>query len=334
MNIGIIGFGLMGQNRARALFKSRHRLKSVYDVNIENATSLLALANYEIVDRVEDLINDPALHAVIISVPHLYIYDYAIKVLEARKHLLCEKPLGITSAQSYEILQLANKKNVRLAVGFNYRFYPGIQYAAELINCGQIGNILQVRCVLGHAGRPGYEYEWKTKKDICGGGALLDPGIHIIDLIRFLVGEIESGTAYLTNAYYPIDVEDNAFVVLKTTGGTSIQAHFSITQWKNKFSLDILGDQGYISLQGRGGYYGNQVLKCGKRWGWLLVPPSEEIVREYTSEDNSFAAELSEFLDWVEGVPSYFLAHGEDGYRANKIINKLYNSARMALKKL
>jgi predicted dehydrogenase len=182
--------------------------------------------------------------------------------------------------------------------------------------------------VFGHAGRPGYEREWKTSKALCGGGSALDPGIHIIDLVRFLLDEVESVDAHLFRSFWDIDVEDNAFVLLRTHSGREASLHISITEWKNQFSFDILGTEGEIQIRGRGGFYGTQSLTLTTRWGWLQTPKAESLVKEYPGEDGSFGEELKAFFGRIAGEPSDgSLAGPADALRALEIIDGIYESS-------
>jgi predicted dehydrogenase len=236
--------------------------------------------------------------------------------------VLCEKPVGLDLTECAEILQ-ARPEDCRLATGFNYRYYPGIQHARKLIDSGAIGTLTHVRCVLGHGGRPGYEKEWKTSKELCGGGALLDPGIHAIDLLRHLAGEWRDVAVVLNRSFWPIDVEDNAFVLAALKSGATAQMHISITEWKSRFSLDFAGTDGAIAVTGRSGFYGPQAVRYTKRWPWLHAGPEDEVI-EFPLEDETFAKELADFCNWIETGDRGQLATGEDCLAALRIIGQIY----------
>jgi predicted dehydrogenase len=327
VNVGIIGFGLMGQQRARNVaLLPPHRLAAIYDPDQKKASAAAEQLGYAVESSYQALLERDDIKAVIVAVPHCYSRDIAVAALKASKHVFCEKPLGLNTQQCDDILQAAEGTGMRLAVGFNYRFYPGIQEARRRITDGDIGTPTHLRCVMGHGGRPGYENEWKTSKDLCGGGALLDPGIHIIDLIGFLMGEIRTGTASLYRTFWKIDVEDNAFLMLETAEGRQAQVHLSITEWKSKFALDIFGTEGSIHVRGRSGFYGAQSVRYIRRWEWLQKTSTGECMSHYPPEDVSFLSEMRAFFDSIEGQPSGDLASGEDGRAALSIIERLYQA--------
>jgi predicted dehydrogenase len=279
----------------------------------------------------DELVARPDVDAVIVAVPHHLTRDLATMAFDAGKHVFCEKPLGRNVAECDDVLAAQARSGRVLGVGFNYRHYPGMTEARRLIEAGAIGEPTHLRFTLGHAGRPGYEAEWKTSKELCGGGALFDPGIHALDLVRFLLGPIESGSITLFRSFWEIDVEDNAFVWLRTEQGRQAQLHISITEWRNELALDILGRDGSLRIRGRSGFYGRQSLELTKRWSWLSEErKGEEIVRTYPHEDSSFEVELRQFLDRVEGRTTPDLADADDARSALVWIERLYDSAPAA----
>ena len=103
-------------------------------------------------------------------------------------HVFCEKPLGLSAEQARSVQDVAVAHRARLGAGFNYRYLPGVTFLKEAIVSGRIGEVYSLRMYLGHGGRPGMEREWKLSAARAGGGALIDPGIHLVDLARFLFG--------------------------------------------------------------------------------------------------------------------------------------------------
>ncbi|HYO83435.1 MAG TPA: Gfo/Idh/MocA family oxidoreductase [Bryobacteraceae bacterium] len=327
MNIGIIGYGLMGRNRAKALARIEGvRLAAAFDPDPSRVAEAAAAYGCAPEASVETLLHRPDLDAVIVAVPHFLTHEIATAALRTGRHVFCEKPLGLNMRECESILSCVGPGQ-RFASGFNYRFYPGIQKAKALLSSGAVGELTHVRFVLGHGGRPGYEGEWKTSKALCGGGALLDPGIHVIDLLRFLAGEVQGGDAHLTRSFWPVDVEDNAFATLRLEQNRVAQIHISITEWQSLFSLDLFGTDAQIQIRGRGGFYGPQRFRVVRRWEWLqTTPPLTE--EEFPSEDLSFTAELRAFVEYIRGAAPGHLSLAEDGRRAMEILENLYSAAR------
>ncbi len=324
LRFGIIGFGLMGQNRAKALAEiPGTRLVAVYDPNADRRAEAAAKFGCEAEADHRAVLDRSDVDAVIIAVPHFLAREIVLDALERGKHVLCEKPLGLDVAECDEIISKL-RPEIRLAAGFNYRFYPGIQRARQLLREGVAGELTHLRFELGHGGRPGYESEWKTKKATCGGGALLDPGIHVIDLVRFLAGEVEGGDASLLRSFWPIDVEDNAFATLRLANGRLAHIHISITEWKSRFALDLFGTDAMIQVTGRSGFYGPQRVVVSRRWDWLQDPAGAIAPQEFPLEDISFREELAQFAGWLRGGSSGDLGVAEDGRKALDLVSGLY----------
>ena len=323
MRIGVVGFGLMGQHRAKDIKRMAGReLVAVYDVDLEKLAQFQSEYDFEIEKDLEVMVGRRDIDVIVVAVPHFFAMEVARKALKAGKHVLCEKPLGRNTAEARAIVNAIDGSS--LEPGFNYRFYPGIQLARKLLKEGAIGSVGHVRCVLGHGGRPGMEKEWKTDKEMCGGGALLDPGIHGIDLCRFLFGEISQGILWKKNSFWDLKVEDNAFLLLQTEGGPVISAHFSISEWKSLFRFEIFGTDGLLTITGRSRSYGAQRAVLVKRWFWQHNENQKEW--NFPAEDNSFFEELERFLNQIEGLYDPDLAKPEDGLRALQIIEKLIAS--------
>jgi predicted dehydrogenase len=250
-----------------------------------------------------------------------------------------------------------------LGVGFNHRYHPAIWKAHELCSQGDIGPLMFIRAVYGHGGRPGYDKEWRGDPDVAGGGELLDQGVHIVDLCRWFLGDfaevfsstatyvwgrgkmekgegkMEKGTRKVENGQgkaevhppYSIlhflfsSIEDNAFALLRTADGQIAQFHTSWTQWKNRFTFEVFGRDGYVCVEGLGGSYGTERLEVGRRRKEGGAPDIE--VFEFPGPDLSWQAEWQEFTSAIrEGRQP--LANGEDGLQAMRLIAAIYESAR------
>jgi predicted dehydrogenase/glycosyltransferase involved in cell wall biosynthesis len=330
MSVGIIGCGLMGQQRANGIAALGRSVAAVYDPDPAKARSVAEKMSAHVEGSLDTLLAVSNIDAVVVAVPHFLTRDITTQCLAAGKHVLCEKPLGMNVRECDEILSAARSTNKVLAAGFNYRYYPGVVKLKELIAAGEVGEVTHMRFILGHGARPGYENEWKTSKALCGGGALLDPGIHILDLISYLAGRITKVSASLFRSFWNIDVEDNAVLLCETETGCRIQAHISITEWKSRMSIDVFGTDGSAQLTGRSGFYGAQMVRRTRRWAWLQNPPAEESVFEFAAEDISFREELRQFFDLIEGRQATALARGEDGRRALEVVERVYDECERA----
>jgi predicted dehydrogenase len=211
-----------------------------------------------------------------------------------------------------------------LKTGFNHRFHPHLWKAKEILDSGGIGKAFNIRARYGHGGRPGMEKEWRCSKDLCGGGELLDQGVHVIDLIRWFGGDVSEVTGKVETAFWPIEVEDNAFAILKTVQGVIASFHVSWTNWRNMFSFEVFGTDGYLKIEGLGGHYGPETLEYGRRKKEGGRPDIETF--EFAPEDVSWKYEWREFKSAVHEKREP-IGSGLDGLKANEVVEALYQSS-------
>ncbi|MDH4197619.1 MAG: Gfo/Idh/MocA family oxidoreductase [Candidatus Aminicenantes bacterium] len=326
LRVAIVGAGLIGRKRALALQAFPDcRLAVSVDIDPEAGRRLArdfggtAETDWERVVRRRDV------EIVIVATPNHLLAPVSIAALKSGKHVLCEKPLGRNAGESQKIVAAARAGGGTLKTGFNHRHHPALKRAKELVDRGDIGRILYLRCRYGHGGRPGYNKEWRAKKALSGGGELLDQGVHVVDLMRWLAGDFEEVFGVTRTAYWEMDVEDNAFALFTRQDGLAAFFHTSWTQWKNLFSLEIFGRQGYLVIPGLGGSYGEEKLVVGLNVAQGR-PPDEEVIA-FPGPDISWQEEWREFLSAIEEKREP-LGSGHDGLQANKMIEAVYRSAR------
>ncbi len=323
MKVAIIGAGLIGTKRAEAVSRiPQWELRYICDLDLNRARECARKYGGEAASDWKSLVVQNDIDVIIVATYHDIAVPIVLAALENGKHVLCEKPLGRSQKESMAMVRMAEQSRKLLKTGFNYRHYPAFKKAHALINEGAIGPILYIRAVLGHAARPDYDKEWRTAS-AAGGGALLDPGIHLIDLLRHFLGELAWASALKQKSFWDIAHEDNIFLLLKTGDGRAAFMQASITEWKNTLSFDITGRDGYIRISGRGGFYGPQKLIWNRRWSWLSAEKQEEVQETYPDEDHSFYDELIEFKNAISENRQP-MGSGYDGLAAAKIIDAIY----------
>ncbi len=325
MNIVIIGCGLIGRKRAAAL-SDDDILVACCDTDQNVLKKFADDFNCKPFSNYSDMIKEISFDIAIVSVVNKFAKEIIIKLLESHHHVLAEKPLGRNYDEAKDIYDCAVKKGMKIKTGFNHRFHPGIWKAKEILDNNEIGKVINIRSRYGHGGRPGMEKEWRASKDLCGGGELLDQGVHIIDLIRWFGGDITEVFGTTETKFWNMDVEDNAFAILKTTEDVTASFHVSWTNWKNIFSFEIFGTEGYIRIEGLGGSYGIEILEIGKRKKEGGVPDIENY--EFPTNDVSWVNEWNEFkLSIEENRDS--IGSGYDGLKANEVIAAIYDSHKL-----
>lgn len=325
MRAAIVGCGRVGEKRARALGETA-RLVAVADSDTERAGALAAwFPGCEVETDWRRLVARDDLDLVIVATPHDHLAEVAGAAAERGRHVLVEKPGARTLQELDGLIGVARRAGVNVAVGFNHRFHPALREAHALCSSGAIGSVISVRARYGHGGRPGYEREWRADPRAAGGGELIDQGVHLIDLARWFAGEFADVRGHLATLYWPMRVEDNAFLLLTTAAGQVAWLHASWTEWKNLFCFEVFGREGKLQVDGLGGSYGVERLTV-HRLPRTLGPPDTS-AREYPGEDVSWRDELSDLVGRLEvGRPP---AVGlEDARAALEIVGRLYAGAR------
>jgi predicted dehydrogenase len=152
--------------------------------------------------------------------PNAVHAEPTIAALRAGKHVLCEKPLGLTAAESREMWQEAERAGVRHLCGFNYRFVPAVRLARELLEAGELGEVVHFRGrYLQSWGWDADPTLWRFDRAQAGTGALGDLGTHLIDLARYLVGEIASVSGRLRTVVPGRDVDDHFVATMEFENG-------------------------------------------------------------------------------------------------------------------
>ena len=173
-------------------------------------------------------------------------YEQVIKAANAGKHILCEKPLAITSEQAEEMVNACKENNVLLAVNYVHRFHPHIVKAKELIRNQTLGKLVSINLNFNFDYPPGSNFRFNKK--LSGGGALRDLGTHMIDLLRFFGGEIIEINGYIDNLIYKSDVDDFAAAIVKFNNGGYGYLNVSFNNKKAFNRIEILGHKGAISI--------------------------------------------------------------------------------------
>ncbi len=167
---------------------------------------------------------------------------------------------------------------------------------------------------------------WRASKGLCGGGELLDQGVHIIDLIRWFGGGIIEVFGKVETKFWDIKVEDNALAILKTENNVTASFHVSWTNWKNIFSFEVFGTDGYLRIEGLGGSYGPETLEFGRRKKEGGRPDIN--VFEFSPEDISWKEEWKEFKKAIFEKRDP-IGSGIDGLKANQVIDAIYKSSEL-----
>jgi predicted dehydrogenase len=319
-SVGIIGCGLIGNKRAKAL-GARGSLIACADIDFEKAKKLAGYYNAKPFSNWQKLIKLADLDIIIISTLHDTLAEITFAAMQAGKHVLVEKPAARSANELKKVLAESNNSNLKIRVGFNHRYHPALLKAKEIIDSNDLGDLMFLRARYGHGARIGYDKEWRANPKLSGGGELIDQGPHLIDLSRWFLGDFSHVQGFAHTFYWDMPVDDNGFMLLKNTKNQVAFLHASCTEWKNLFSMEIYGKKGKLDISGLGGSYGVEKITH-----YHMLPemgPPETKAWEYPMGDNSWSLEMNEFYEDISlnREPSAGLI---DAYEALKIIQNIY----------
>jgi 1,5-anhydro-D-fructose reductase (1,5-anhydro-D-mannitol-forming) len=292
----VVGCGLIGRRRAEAVRANPHaELVATVDPGVDGLADSSAPHYHEVA-----LVPVDSYEAAIIAVPHDVASGLAAGILRAGKPVLIEKPLGMTGSDARALEDLAAAAPLPSFVGYNYRFLPAISRLVTAIQAGDLGTLRNVDLLVGHGGHPGSAEGWKLDPVRAGGGVLLDPGVHLLDLLLQMAPATTCTSIEATRGFWGTGIEEDVVATFRN-GELIATVRASHIRWVNTFRVEAYGDDGYALAEGRGGNYGPMTLRRGRRWAWrdpgVASQRDSEEVSEFGSVDASLADELSAVVE-------------------------------------
>jgi len=324
---GVIGCGAIAQ--ALHLPGYRRRKDVVRLVGCDpDATNLAEAKTKFKLDATYDdyrrMLADEALDLVSVCTPNCFHAEQAIAALEAGAALLLEKPVATNVADAERIAEAVARTGRRCMVGFSHRLYESNRRMHAVIREGRIGKPFMIRIRFAHRGpQPGWaKSDWFYRPQLAGGGAMLDMGIHAMDLARLLIGEVRSVAAQVATLRKPIEVDDNAVLGLAFDDALGY-IEVGWTSMPGFTGVEVYGDEGTLINDysqplrlGSGTASPDAREKSAFTWQTLCEP-----------RGGSWNIEMDHFVDGViEGEP--FGMDIADGVAAVRIACAAYESAR------
>lgn len=321
--VGIIGYGVMGKTRHTAIQEIKKGIVlAISEPNADPVVDGIPNVSHQ------EIINHPEIDSIIVCTPNYLNKELTIRALKAGKHVFCEKPPAFTAKDILEIQEAEIKSGKKLMYGFNHRHHDSVLQMKRLIDSGEYGKVLWVRGRYGKSVTADYYNQWRAKKEFAGGGILMDQGIHMLDLFLFLTGDYDVVKAEVSNLYWQMDVEDNAFVILKeSSSGKVASLHSTMSQWRHLFSMEIFLEKGYMVLNGlitSTMSYGEETLSVAKNRSTAPAATwKDEVITKYVN-NNSWRYEMDHFFDSIENQTPIEYGNSNDALKLMTIIDKVY----------
>jgi len=326
IKVGIIGFGKMGKIRAQAInMNGNGDIILVYDSDPQADFQGFAVARSP-----EEILENPDIDAVFICTPNYLNRPLTLQALACKKHVFCEKPPAFNAAEIMEIREAEASAQKKLMYGFNHRHHSSIKHIKALIDSGEYGRILWMRGRYGKSVDENFFNNWRAKKELAGGGILLDQGIHMLDLFLYLANDFHDVMAMVSNLYWKLDIEDNVFAIFRNTeSGIVAQLHSTMTQWRHLFSLEVFLERGYLVLNGlktSSGTYGDEVLSIARNRTTAPAATWQDEERITFHTDVSWRCEIEHFFTAIANDTEIKIGNSNDALKIMTIIDKVYKN--------
>lgn len=258
IKVGVIGCGSIAGHRHLPEYAANQNVEivAVCDIVEERAMEKAEKYDAKFYTKYEDLLANEEIDAVSVCTPNYLHAPVSIAALNAGKHVLCEKPMATSDAETKAMIEAAEKNGKKLMIAHNQRFVPSHEKAREFIESGKLGKVYSFRTAFGHGGPEGWSVDgadsWFFIKEKAFIGAMGDLGVHKTDLLRYILNEeiVEVAAFVDTLAKENSTVDDNAVCILKTESGIvgTLAASWSYVS-KEDNSTVIYGENGILRLE-------------------------------------------------------------------------------------
>jgi predicted dehydrogenase len=328
LKVGIAGYGVVGRRRKACIARNpAMEVMAVSDRTFGGEGALVEGVKY--FQHYSELL-DKGLDVLFVCMTNEVAAEATVAGLEAGLHVFCEKPPGRDLDDVMSVMRAERRHPaLKLMYGFNHRFHLSVKDALAIFRSGELGRVINMRGMYGKAKLATFDQpDWRTKREICGGGVLLDQGIHIVDLMRLFGGDFTDIHSFVSNQHWGYEVEDNAYALMRTSEGVVAMLNSSATQWRHRFHLDITLERGSLILSG--------ILSGTKSYGPETLTivradpekdqgdPAEQVTRY--NYDPSWDDEIRVFSESILNdtvVPS---GTSEDALRVMQLIFRIYHA--------
>jgi predicted dehydrogenase len=345
IGVGLLGYASMGRAHSRALLALQH-----LDVPLRPELVSISGRTREAVEQARERwgwakavadwreqVADERIALFDNAGPNAVHAEPTIAAARAGKHVLCEKPLGLTAGESYEIWQEAERAGVEHLCGFNYRFVPAVRLARELLEAGELGEVVHFRArYLQSWGWDADPALWRFDRGQAGSGAIGDLGAHIVDIARYLVGEIVSVSARVRTIVPGREVDDQFVATVEFENGMigTLEASRLARGRLNSNAFEVNGSKGSLAFDAER-LNELEVADTTSFRRVLVTDPNHPYLRHWWRPGHiigwgdTFVHELGHLLEAIAGEHEV-APHGatfEDGYRCSEVLDAIMRSA-------
>ncbi len=283
----IVGAGGISRSYAQAFVEGLpYNLVGVADIRIESAREVAAMVGAPAYDNVDAMIHDLKPTAAIVCTPPSTHPEVCIRLMEQGVHVLCEKPLAITTEAAVRMAETAERCHVVFSMGSKFRFVADVQKAREIVDSGILGDIILYENTF--AGFCDMSKRWNSQPSISGGGVLIDNGTHSVDILRFLLGNITELQVVEGKRIQNLPVEDTAHLFVRTESGAmgNIDLSWSLNKVRADF-ISLYGSKGTLSVGWKESKY-----KLADQKGWTVFGNGYDKVAAFGNQIKNFGGAI------------------------------------------
>jgi predicted dehydrogenase len=334
IKFGLVGVGNIAEFHAKAIAEVEGaELVACHSRTRENGEKFAAEFNCDYIQNYEELLARDDIDAIAITTPSGTHAALGVLAAQAGKHVLCEKPIDISVEKIDELINACDKSGVLLGAIFQSRFGPGARALKKAIDAGRFGKLTQCSAYIPWFRSKEYYASagWRGTWELDGGGALMNQGIHAIDLLLWLAGEVSEVSAKVQTRLHDIEVEDNAAAWLQFQNGALgvVQGSTACYPGESK-RVEIKGEKGSVTL----------VDDTPTFWEFETGAPEDEDVKKLREGASigggasdpkaiSTAGHCAQYTDFVAAIQEKRqpAIPGKEGRRAVELIRAIYDSS-------
>ncbi len=332
INFGIVGCGAISSFHANALNNIENaNLYAVYDEFKDNSERLAKKVNAKVFDGLQEMLSDDNINAICICTPSFLHYSIAMQCLKQKKHVLVEKPLALDEIECQNLIDCAKQNNVILSVVSQLRFSEDFTHVKNAIKNNALGRITRCDIIMKYYRAPSYYSlsPWRGTWEKDGGGALMNQGIHGVDLAIYLMGSAKSIYAKHNHFARDIEVEDTLSALIIWENGAHGMLQASVADYPGfERRIEINGSEGFIIIKE------NKIVK----WKFsdeskYKMPALNNSINTLSHEnptaidENGHIEQIKNFIGAITGTQE-LITPPQDALKAVKLINCAYKSAK------
>ncbi|HKQ85964.1 MAG TPA: Gfo/Idh/MocA family oxidoreductase [Candidatus Acidoferrales bacterium] len=332
IHVGLIGGGNISSTHARAVDSiAGAKVVAVYGPNPAKTGNLGTAHHAAVYGNLETLLTHRPMEMVIIGSPSGLHADEGIAAARHGLHVLVEKPIDITTERADALIDACDRASVRCGVIFQERFHPENLKIKKLIDEGGLGRLLLVNAHVPWYRPPEYytKSRWHGLRAIDGGGALMNQGVHTVDFLLWMIGDVARVQARTATVLQQMECEDTALAILEFANGAFGTLQVTTAEYPGyERRVEITGTEGTVVLEG------DRIVAADlrhKREGLLSPPPASAGVGERATSAvvNDTSGHRAAIEDFIRAVRDggKLNCDGREGRRSLELVERIYKAA-------